>query len=743
MALPTHAEDQQRALSSLHMSVKLMGMAAMIVALLGAIVFLLVHRIFDTLTPSIRHDLEWKARHGVIELCGIADLAVVGDDREAVAQAAAELVRDPDVLAIHVTNVNGTVFDYGHVPFAWSEYKDPPRELIRRGEMLIASRAVEIETLEVGRVWLAVSTHRLRAGMELRRDILVVGGLGALVSLLLALAFVRLYIVPILRLTTDAFHRLERTTLAALESARIKSEFLANMSHEIRTPMNGIMGVTKLAIDLPMSDKLRRYIEVIDTSARGLLTIINDVLDFSKIEAGKYEIHPRAFDPRSLVDQTTELFLERAKEKGIALVHRVSADVPIELVGDADRIKQILVNLLGNALKFTETGEVFVHVTSSGQTDASLLRVSVRDTGCGISAAAQTQLFQAFTQVDGSSVRQHGGTGLGLVIAKRLAELMDGAIGVESEPGRGSEFWFTVAVRMGRADASRVHSTPSQVHAEPLRELRTDRPVLVVDDNEINRFVAVEHLNALGFYAETVQNGAEAVAAVFAKEYAAVLMDCQMPTMDGYTAAREIRRREPEGKRIPIIAVTAHALVGERENVLAAGMDDFLPKPVNALELERALLHWTGHVMRPDTPATPMDLAVAPTSSAPDQNLPLLTAHLADLDPQAELRPRLVELFLRQAPQQLDELLAQVRGRDAEQARALAHKLKGGLYAVSASPLADELEALRRELVASSWNDADARAERLEARFLTLREGLQQAAAARTARITLENKGAA
>jgi CheY-like chemotaxis protein len=238
--------------------------------------------------------------------------------------------------------------------------------------------------------------------------------------------------------------------------------------------------------------------------------------------------------------------------------------------------------------------------------------------------------------------------------------------------------------------------------------------------------VAVEHLSALGFRAETVQNGAEAVVAVFAKEYAAVLMDCQMPIMDGYGATREIRRRETDGCRVPIIAVTAHALVGERDNVLAAGMDDYIPKPVNAAELERALLQWIGPSTRRTTAVNP---AVAEPMQVPANDTLISVATLPDLEPNAALRPRLVELFLLYAPEQLVELLAQVRARDAERARAVAHKLKGGLYAVRGAPLADELETLRRELAAGAWDDVDVRLNQIEARLSALAMALQLAAA--------------
>jgi signal transduction histidine kinase/DNA-binding NarL/FixJ family response regulator len=706
--------EQRRLLSSFRLTVKLTGLVVTIVVLLGTMVFLLINSVFDNLTPSIRHDLEWKARHGVAELCGTADIAVVAHDRQGVARAAQELVHDPDVVAIHVIGEHGSVFDHGHVDFDWSTHHAKSGEVQQHGALLVAAEPVEIEGVNVGRVYVAVSTRRLQAGMELRRTILAAGGLGVALALLAALAFVQLYIGPLLRILADAFTKLEATTIAALESARLKSQFLANMSHEIRTPMHGIMGVTKLALGMPVDSKMRHYLEVIDTSARGLLTIINDILDFSKMEAGKYDIHPRPFDLRDVIEESIEMFTEPAREKHLELVHRVSDDVPNELVGDPDRIRQILVNLVSNAVKFTESGTVSVSVTVTAQDDKLLLRTSVKDSGCGISHPAQSKLFEAFTQVDGSYARQHGGTGLGLAIVKRLANLMGGDVGVESELRRGSDFWFTMLVEES-------HLAPSERkqfdRLQPRERRRSvdQRPVLVVDDNEINRFVAVEQLREFGFIAETASNGQEAVDMVFRRDYAAVLMDCQMPVMDGYAAAREIRRREQGKRRVPIIAVTAHAIVGERDNVLTSGMDDYVAKPVRPAALERALLQWVGTGDEADME----DHAVEPLLPTPSSS---------EFESDTDLTPRLVELFLQHGPEQLVELTKQLSQGNAQAARAQAHKLKGGLYAVGAARLADAMEDLRTLLAVERWDAARAHLAGIEPRFAAIAAALQSAA---------------
>lgn len=711
-------EEQARVLSSSRLAIKLIAMVFVIVVLLGAVSFLLVDRIFATMTPAIRHDLSWKALHGVIELSNTAAIGVIASDREAVAAAAMELTADPDVVAILVRDDNGIVFDHGAVAFNWDDYAERMQQVVERKDVLLAVAPIEIEGLAVGKVFVAVSKKRLLAGEQLRANLMLAAAGGGLVALLLALAFVQLYIAPLLRVTAEAFAKLERTTRQALEAARLKSEFLANMSHEIRTPMNGIMGVTKLALGASPDPAMRRYLELIDTSSRGLLTIVNDVLDFSKIEAGKYDLHPRPFELRSMIQECMDVVSERATEKGLQLKHRVADDVPRWLHSDPDRIKQVLINLLGNAVKFTPAGKVSldVRVDDRGSDpvagDSLRLLFRVRDTGVGISQEAQPLLFQAFTQVDGSYQRVHGGTGLGLAIAKRLSALLGGEIGVISEAGRGSEFWFTAVTELTEQAAMSDAVPEGQGSDKPAterRRVRSGPPVLVVDDNEINRFVAVEHLRQMGFATETAVNGADALQAVQTKNYSAVLMDCQMPVMDGYTAAREIRAWEAakESKaRLPIIAVTAHALVGERDKAVSAGMDDYLPKPFRPSELEHALVRWTKRSAAPEK-ATPTPATGAVSA----------LGEIAELDDDAELGSRLAELFLRASPEQFKELETALAARDEGATRAFAHKLKGGLYAVGASRLADAVEELRTDVAGGQWNAADDRMRTVVQRF--------------------------
>ena len=383
---------------------------------------------------------------------------------------------------------------------------------------------------------------------------------------------------------------------AAEQANRAKSEFLANMSHEIRTPLSGIIGLSQLQGDSGDSVVLQDYAELIKDTGQEMLEVVDDILEFSKIEAGNLALEEEDFSLRKTLERMIQVFTPRALAKGLDLELDVDDDVPDLLKGDRTRLRRVLQNLIGNAIKFTSEGHVVLEVKApygegedGEDEDGFLLRFVVRDTGIGIPPEAMEQLYQPFTQADSSTSRRFGGTGLGLAISKQLIELMGGTISVSSRPHEGSTFELTARFHLGSEDASKG----VERHG-PARKAAGSWHVLLAEDNPVNRLVILRQLSELGYHVDAAHNGRQALKKIQERSYDLVLMDCQMPELDGYETTRRIRRMESAGQHLPVIAVTAHALKGDRERCLEAGMDDYLSKPYKLEELAATLERWLG-----------------------------------------------------------------------------------------------------------------------------------------------------
>src|SRR5471032_1358589 len=462
-----------------------------------------------------------------------------------------------------------------------------------------------------------------------------------------------------------------------------KSTFLATMSHEIRTPMNGVVGTAELLEREPLNERQKRMVGTIRSSAGSLLRIIDDVLDFSKIEAGRMELEEAPFSLRALIDGATETLSVQVEKKGLEITAIVEPGTPDAVLADAIRIRQILFNLIGNATKFTDRGTITVRARAlETEADQMTLSLSISDTGIGMDAAQQARLFQPFSQADSSTTRRYGGTGLGLSIVRRLAELMEGTVGVDSAPGKGST--FTVTLKVKRAGEIAV-AAPAP---EPLPLQTAGLRVLAVDDYDINLEVLSGQFEILGVALDTAINGIEALTLWREQPYALVLTDIHMPDMDGFELTRQIRAEEVAGgdrARTPIAALTANALKGEAERCLSAGMDDYLTKPLTLDRLREAVARWTTPAAVPPVAAAPK----TPAGAAVDRSV--VAQMFGD---NAASVARVLARFRDAGARLLGEI--DVAQAQPKQLSDLAHKLKGAARAAGAVHLGDLAAALEQ-----------------------------------------------
>ncbi|MCK9374275.1 MAG: ATP-binding protein [Sulfuricurvum sp.] len=518
----------------------------------------------------------------------------------------------------------------------------------------------------------------------------------------------------------------------AIAAERIKSEFLANMSHEIRTPLNAIIGMSHLSLKLPLETKSRNYIEKIERSAKNLMGIINDILDFSKIESGKLEVEKIAFNLDDVLKNVSDVCMIKIQNKPVELTFRIDPSLPKRLLGDPTRLGQILTNLLNNAIKFTEKGEIKLTVHPlSGTTEAvTMLRFDIEDTGIGMSDEQMEKLFHPFTQADGTISRKFGGSGLGLVICKQLVELMGGKIGVTSRPNIGTLFWFTLGFA-----TQNVEESNSQEENQGIERLSYQKAIetirgsylLLVEDNDLNQEVALNMLYEAGVRADVASNGNEAVEMVLNNDYDGVLMDYQMPIMDGLEATRRIRRNA-HLKNLPIIAMTANVMQQDKDSCTEAGMDDFIAKPIDIASLFTTLARWIKSTQIP----APTQIPLPEPQLRLEDDDDLRRVEGLDIDSALEhavsiqMLYKFIDRFKESHSPSLMQIKESLKNGDTETARIQAHNLKGLAGYIGAANIVMGAADVEKILKENQWDRLEDALAVLEDRLTKLAENLKE-----------------
>jgi PAS domain S-box-containing protein len=501
----------------------------------------------------------------------------------------------------------------------------------------------------------------------------------------------------------------EAARQAALQAARTKTEFVATVSHEIRTPMHGILGMSDLLLKTPLNNQQRDYALMLKNSASGLLNIINDILDFSKIEAGKLVIENVPFSPSALLQNLFDLFHARAQEKNITLTLRLPDNSPPALLGDPTRLRQVLLNLLDNAIKFTPRGEVELSATYQTDGNCSVCRFAVSDTGIGVPDDSIARVFEAFSQADSSTTRLFGGTGLGLTISRQLTELMGGTLQVKSKQGEGSRFTLELSLLQGNLP---MPDPSAKTEAVQLRGR-----ILIVEDHPVNQKLLAYQLSAMGLQHVLANNGSEALERYQSDTFDLVFMDWQMPKMDGLEATRRIRQMEGGTRHVPIIALTAHAAPEFRKTCLAAGADDYLSKPYSESALAATLSRWLAHAAD-----TPRPLAESPATEQPLDRHALLARYQND----HTLVDELISMFLSTTEASIDAIRKQLAEGNSDACRKEAHALRGAAASVLATTLQTTATELENCLRTSNCTEGKRLLAELENELIRLHAKLAQ-----------------